>query len=772
MPRPLALLAALSLVGVLLAPAAPARAESTQVVATAELQPAAPSPNIEPAAVTPDVAYTTDQGGRVEVYTSVGDNNGGIDWRQVNQFAYLLNSVPRSKQIYTTIYNSLWDGDKAKYNETTDQWSITDSSGKVVRTTDTFGPTQALRNQLNKYSKAERGTYIHLLLAKASMREAKAAGSGLASLVYGAGKDIYTECSHGDGACLITTDEEALMHAKYSLFEQAADSTGRIWDDVVWITSANLNGASGGRKSNTSIAVFGDPKGYTDLLNKVWNAEVTQTFTAAYKSVMTTGIRGTNSDFIFYPSPRNATSSAEAPDLEAQFLQASTNAALGGTKTSCKAYLVHSLFSETRSAILKALAKLQSEKCSVKVVLGENAIGAIVTTYFKMSGAVRDIIDRTEFSNVHDKTLTLSYTLNGTTHGTTWGGSENFNGTSLRYDELAFRADDLTLTRAVEQQSERLYLLSRGGEATTPVKTVTVRPEEPVLNVGSTVQLRTRISPSDATATQVVWKSSRTSVATVAADTGKVTAVGPGTATITATSVTGPIKGSTVVTVNNDSPEENTTDPGASAVVVSSPPTLSMETYQNPNDNPSTHVVVTWGQGATDLSGKVTLQYYSAGSWHSYKSFTINGGRVEKDYTFKSTKVWRLRADSAKTPSGAKASITSTGKYSGGYSYVIVRTLGAETKPKLYTVPLVKGAAPTIPMVVSWKGTATRTIAIQYRSKTTSPWKTLPENKYSMTTNNKLVGAITTSSRYWRVLGLQKGKTSKASSSVWVKRVS
>jgi hypothetical protein len=787
MPRPLALIGALSLIGVLLAPATTAQAESTTVIKTAELRTADPSPNIAPAdpaavkagtatTVQPDVAYTSN-GVRVEVYTSIGDNDNGVDWRQVNEFAYLLNSVPKGSKTYATIYNSLWDGDKAKYNTATQQWEVYDSSGKTLRTTDGFGPTQALQNQLNKYSSAaERRNYIHLLLSKKSMRDAKAAGSGLASLIYGTGDantGIYTECAKttkgNNGACLLSpgVDEEALMHSKYALFEKAADSTGEIHNNVVWITSANLNGASGGKKSNTSIALFGEKKGYEELLSKVWNAEVTETFTSAYLSAIP-GIKGTNSDFTFYPSPRTKTGNITGLDYEANFLQASTNAALKGTKANCKAYLVHSLFSETRVGILNALATLQNtDKCSVKIVLGENAIGAIVTTYFKMSTQVRDLIDRTEFSNVHDKTLSLSYTLNGTTHGSTWGGSENFNGTSLRYDELAFRADDLTLTRAVEQQSERLYQLSRGGEATIPVKAVTVAPQGTQINVGNSVQLRARISPTNASTTQVTWKSSNTKVATVAADTGKVTAVAAGTATITATSVAGPVKGTTVVTVNNDSPEANNTDPGASAVVVSSPPTLTMETYQNPTDNPTTHVVVTWGQGPTDLSGKVTLQYYSGGKWKNYTSFTVTSGRVEKDFKFKSTRTYRLRADSVSGPSGA--SLTSTAKYSNGYSYVIVRTAGAPTKPKLYAPSLIKGTASTIPMVVSWQGSGNRSIKIQYKSG--SKWKYVKDAVYSMGTNNKMVGAVSGKSRYWRIVGVTSGKATKVSSAVYVKVV-
>ena len=111
----------------------------------------------------------------------------------------------------------------------------------------------------------------------------------------------------------------------------------------------------------------------------------------------------------------------------------------------------------------------------------------------------------------------------------------------------------------------------------------------------------------------------------------------------------------------------------------------------------------------------------------------------------------------------------STGKYSNGYSYVIVRTAGAPTKPKLYAPNLVKGTASTIPMVVSWQGSGTRTIKIQYKSG--SKWKYVSDASYSMTTNNKMVGAVSVKSRYWRIVGVTKGKATKVSSAVYVKVV-
>jgi hypothetical protein len=40
-----------------------------------------------------------------------------------------------------------------------------------------------------------------------------------------------------------------------------------------------------------------------------------------------------------------------------------------------------------------------------------------------------------------------------------------------------------------------------------------------------------------------------------------------------------------------------------------------------------------------------------------------------------------------------------------------------------------------------------------------------------MTTNNKMVGALSVKSRYWRIVGLTKGRATKVSSAVYVKVV-
>lgn len=70
---------------------------------------------------------------------------------------------------------------------------------------------------------------------------------------------------------------------------------------------------------------------------------------------------------------------------------------------------------------------------------------------------------------------------------------------------------------------------------TTKVESITLDKTEGILNVGNTVTITAAVAPEEATNPAVTWSSSDESVATVD-ETGKVTAVAAGNATITATS--------------------------------------------------------------------------------------------------------------------------------------------------------------------------------------------------------------------------------------------
>ena len=81
-----------------------------------------------------------------------------------------------------------------------------------------------------------------------------------------------------------------------------------------------------------------------------------------------------------------------------------------------------------------------------------------------------------------------------------------------------------------------------------PVTGVTLNKTTYEMSKGKTVTLKATVKPSEATNKKVTWKSSKTSVATVDSS-GKVTAVGKGTATITVTTKDGSFKAVCKITV-------------------------------------------------------------------------------------------------------------------------------------------------------------------------------------------------------------------------------
>ncbi len=429
------------------------------------------------------------------------------------------------------------------------------------------------------------------------------------------------------------------------------------------------------------------------------------------------------------------------------------------------------MFNNKRVALLNQLKRLQDQSCNVKILLGENAISDIVDAYFGMSTDAREIINRVEFGNVHDKAITVSYTAGGLPHGVTWGGSANANGTSLTHDELAFRASDITVTRAVEQQLERMYQLARGGKATEPVTGLTIDPATLNIHVDITRTLKPRITPTSASVKTVTWESSNTAVATVNATTGAVKGVGSGTATITATSLSGNKKATATVNVTQDTGEVTEEAP-ASPNVINTPPTLSMDRYQqtvsSTGDYRTTDVIVTWGSGGVDINGTVSLQYYDSGNWKTKTTISVTNGRGKKSLAMKSSRAWRLRAS---TPAGA--TLGSDAKYSNGYAYNVVKTRENTTKPRLYAPTMVKNGD-MIPFLVTWNNPSSRyptRLRLQYLSG--SGWKTKIEVRIDGGGTQKLAAVPAGSSRRWRIAtssaSRPRGASTLVSSSIYVK---
>ncbi len=98
------------------------------------------------------------------------------------------------------------------------------------------------------------------------------------------------------------------------------------------------------------------------------------------------------------------------------------------------------------------------------------------------------------------------------------------------------------------------------------------------LNVGDTQQLTANVSPSNADNKSVTWSSSNSSVAQVSS-TGKITAKGAGSATITVTTVDGNYTAKCTVTVAAPpATEPPTTEPVSDVLIISNTQTISNQT--------------------------------------------------------------------------------------------------------------------------------------------------------------------------------------------------
>lgn len=729
----------------------------------------------KPRRITPD-AISFPNGKRVEVYGSVGDNEGGMDWRTINAFSHLIDSVPKDEQSYITFFNSLYDDRSISYVD--DPANPGRKKFTIAKPDEVFAPTAALLDQVNQYdTPAQAAENIHVLGAKESMEEAWDANSSLARLAMGGNKSAnvnkpgvraidYAQCS-GKGGCLSSSDK--LMHSKYAAFTQAADSDGNLHRNVVWITSSNLNGSSGSKKSNISIAIFDDAQAFDSVVNgifepsfKVAKGEISRTaalrtprYAAALAIDPATRVMSgmpTDSGIRLFPSPRresDAAGNTETTDVEAAFLQ--TRVAESTRKSGCKIYAVHSLFNSTRKGVKDGLGALDRQGCDVKLVLGENAIADLVDGYFNMSEDLRELVGKVEFANVHDKTLSYR----DSTTATSFGGASNFTGTSLEYDELAFRADDLGVTQGVQDHSERIYQLGRGQTTWAAPSSVSLTPTTALQVVqGAQLQVATRVSPGNALVTETQWKSSNGAVASVDQN-GLVTGKFPGTAEISAT-VKAPAartqSGSTtqvtrtttktVKVVAADGSAKTTPGAGGRATIA---PTLTMDNYQSPNG--TTNAVVTWGSGGDQYDGVVKLQYYSGG-WKTYgKSIAVEDGVGYLEASFSGSKTWRAYGARLDRING-KDVPNSTSKAMSKWSYNTVRTKESTLTPRLYATNLAKSGG-KIPFLISW-ARGNGVVRLQMRSSGGS-WKTHSTYRIPSGSSQLFIAVPALNTKYWRI---------------------
>ena len=160
---------------------------------------------------------------------------------------------------------------------------------------------------------------------------------------------------------------------------------------------------------------------------------------------------------------------------------------------------------------------------------------------------------------VENETGTLTATVepsNATNKDVTWESSNTSVATVDATGKVtAIGAGTATITVTTEDGSKTATCAVTVTAATVSVSGVTLNKTALSLTVGDTETLTATITPDNATNKNVTWSSDTPSVASV--NNGVVTAVAPGTATITVTTVDGGFTATCTVTVRPDIPPAN-----------------------------------------------------------------------------------------------------------------------------------------------------------------------------------------------------------------------
>lgn len=160
--------------------------------------------------------------------------------------------------------------------------------------------------------------------------------------------------------------------------------------------------------------------------------------------------------------------------------------------------------------------------------------------------------DKTALTLTEEETYQLTATIepaDATNQNVTWTSDDTAVAT-VSSDGLvtAVQAGTATITVTTEEGGKTATCRVTVKMKEIPVTDVSLDYEEATLSEGDTLQLTATISPADATNQNVSWESSDTFVATVS-DSGLITAVSEGTATITVTTEDGGLTASCLVTV-------------------------------------------------------------------------------------------------------------------------------------------------------------------------------------------------------------------------------
>ena len=193
---------------------------------------------------------------------------------------------------------------------------------------------------------------------------------------------------------------------------------------------------------------------------------------------------------------------------------------------------------------------------------------------------------------------------------------------------------------------------------TVPVTGVSLNKSETTLTVGDTAQLTATVTPTNATNQNVTWESSNPSVATVD-QSGKVTAVTPGEATITVTTEDGSKTATCTVIVHT------------ATTITTQPQSVSVTEGQS----------ATFSVTATGGNLRYQWQINSGNGWSDITGATVASYTIDRTTTAMSGNQYRciVTGDSGVKVTSNAATLTVRSyepPYTGKYSYDIVSDVG------------------------------------------------------------------------------------------------
>ncbi|MCL2028455.1 MAG: Ig domain-containing protein, partial [Bacteroidales bacterium] len=264
-----------------------------------------------------------------------------------------------------------------------------------------------------------------------------------------------------------------------------------------------------------------------------------------------------------------------------------------------------SAFGQTGNVVCTITDNVWTKKLTLVGLISETT----VITKLANGGWKEDVFDDEGYS----RTKIREYDENGllTKDYTRWGDDDGGDETEKIYEREYNTQNRLTKTTYTFPYQTPLVetYTSWSTDAPEPATSVTLNKNATTLTVGNTEQLTATVNPKNATNKNVTWASNNTSVATVS-QSGFITAVSEGTATITVTTTDGGHQAHCTVTVEPDvvAVTSVTLDKNTATLTVGD--TEQLTATVNPEN--ATNKNVTWASNNTSVATVSTTGFITA----------------------------------------------------------------------------------------------------------------------------------------------------------------